>query len=432
MIRKPAACQGCPFYGDGGGFVPGELRGSPVLVYGQNPGEAEEAQGKPFVGATGATMERKYFKVAGLSRDDVSLDNAIRCRWKGKNELPPLSQTLTREALRHCYQAHFKLPEATRIIVTQGDYALSGLTGQTSSTDWRGYALALHGQPHLSGVWVPRRGDIAILATVHLARLFRDPTLTLATLSDWAKVPRLLVGKWPKPAPEYLTEPPEEWPVHFAFDTEFTPQNKLIRYSISTGEQTYVVEGDHPTTPRLRLREGGRSRVISQYTPADIRHLGALAGVDPWRAFDIDDTVWKHATLYSDHPHDLNYLGSIYSSMNRWKHLGAVEPQLYAGADAYGTWEVNQALNKEFLRDPLSRRVYEELDRPVLEYFVKAQYAGQRVDKARVKQVMDMLEIDRDEAQARAVATVGWPMKLSSPQQVSHRLYAEEEILKRR
>src|SRR2546428_7763535 len=90
VLAKPPACQGCPFYGDGQGFVPGELRGSPVLVYGQNPGAEEEAQGKPFVGATGATMERNYFKVSGLSREDVSLDNAIRCRYKNANELPPL------------------------------------------------------------------------------------------------------------------------------------------------------------------------------------------------------------------------------------------------------------------------------------------------------------------------------------------------------
>jgi len=168
--------------------------------------------------------------------------------------------------------------------------------------------------------------------------------------------------------------------------------------------------------------------VVTQYAPADIEHLADLSARDPWRAFTIDDTVWKHAALYSDHPHDLNYLGSIYSSMNRWKHLSEIEPQLYAGADAYGTWEVNQALEREFKRDPASRNVYENIDRPVLEYFVKAQYRGQRVDRARVKAVMDMLELDRDEAQARAIAVVGWPMKLSSPQQVAHRLYQEEYL----
>lgn len=427
-LAKPDGCRGCPFYGDGLGWVPGEFReGSPVLVMGQNPGSVEEAQGKPFVGDTGALLERKYLKVAGLSREDISLDNIIRCRPHHKNDLPKITETSVRDAIQQCKQ-YQQIPDATRVIVTQGAYALYGLTGQTQVTEWRGYALALHGQPHLSGVWQPRRGDLAILATLHLAALARDPTLTLACLSDWAKLPRLIAGKWPSKAPEFVTEPPEVWPEHFAFDTEFTPQDKLIRYSLSTGAQTYVVEAPSHLIPRLpRIRP----TVVTQYAPADIRHLAQLSGHDPWRAFTVDDTVWKHATLYSDHPHDLNYLGSLYSSMNRWKHLSDVEPQLYAGADAYGTWEVDQGLNKEFQRDPLSRRVYEEIDRPVLEYFVKAQYAGQKVDKARVRAVRGMLEVDRDEAQARAIAVTGWPLKLSSPQQVAHRLYAEEKLGKR-
>lgn len=437
LLAKPSGCHGCPFYGDGRGFVPDLIhQQSPVLVYGQNPGASEEAQGEPFVGDTGAMMERKYLKLAGLTRDDISLGNAIRCRYNHKNDLPPLNQTIVRDALEHCKKAHFKVPEAARVIVSQGDYALYSLTGERSSTDWRGYALQLHGQGHLSSVWAPSvSGDIAVLATVHLARLFRDPTLTLATMSDWAKVSRLLKRTWPVSPPEFSLECPEAWPAAFAFDTEFTQgTGRLIRYSLAyrgtPGPVVHVVEAEDHLRPFF---PPSRPRVVSQYAAADVRHLMTLSGSGErvWDNFLIDDSIWKHACLYSDHPHDLNYLGSIYSSMNRWKHLSDVEPQLYAGADAWGLWEIDEALEKEFSRDPRSRKVYEDIDRPTLKTFIGAQYRGLRVNQKRLQEVVTALEGDKKDAERRAVAAVGWPIKLGSvgPNgQIPHWLYNVEKL----
>ena len=40
-----------------------------------------------------------------------------------------------------------------------------------------------------------------------------------------------------------------------------------------------------------------------------------------WSWFTIDDLVWKHASLYSDMPHDLDFLASIFGSLNRHKHI---------------------------------------------------------------------------------------------------------------
>lgn len=434
-IPKPASCVGCPAYGESKYYVPDQIRPQArVFIFMQNPGAQEEAQGVPAIGDTGEMMDRKYIPRMGLTREDVSVGNALRCRWGRTNELPKINETRLRDAIAHCHRAHTRIPEGTQVILTQGDYALYALTGETSSSEWRGYALSLYGKGHLTSVWVPGVHDVAVLASVHLARLFREPTLTLPTLADWSKVARLLKRTWPQKPPAFSQAPLVEWPTRFSFDTEFETwgEKLLTRYStarrLKGQPDVHVVEADNHRRPAMPAE---RPTAISQYAPADMRHLADLCGVPLtwlWDQFTIDDTVWKHATLYSDHPHDLNFLGSLWSTMNRWKHLSDIEPLIYSGADAWGTWEVDEALEREFIRDPQSRVVYETIDRPVIPQFVEAQYRGLRTDPTRVKEVTALLEADASEAQHWATAIAGWPIKLSSPQQVSYRLFQVEKL----
>ena len=493
-MKKPASCAGCAFYQDGQGFVPDELRdGAAVLIVGQNPGAEEVEQGRPFVGKTGQMMESKYLKDAGLTREDVSIGNAIRCRWRGTNELPKINETLIRSALAHCHAAHFRLPADIRLIIAQGDYAAMQLTGGTVG-EWRGYVRPYVGINHgaITEPWVPQRDSLPVLDTVHLARLFREPSLTLPTRLDWAKVPRILAGKWPRKPPRFNLEAPQEWPEVFAFDTEYWHEEgtaptsaRLTRWSASWGTgdgETCVVETGHGTPGYGYIRTP--PRVITQYAPADVHHLARLTGTtwhegrtrnhvralpsmggdfSPWNRSDmasmpalrgaeshaspteplldatsvwnrflIEDTVWKHAVLWSDHSHDLNYLGSLYSSFNRWKHLSESDPILYSGLDALGLLEVDRALERELDADPQSRRVWESIDRPALGEFVRAQYRGLRTDPSRVNEVVSQLTAETIDAQRKAQAICGWPVNLASNPQVGHRLYDIEGLKPKR
>ena len=477
MLPKPPACVGCPLYGDGRGFVPDELRnGAEVLITGQIPGVEEEEQGRPFVGKTGEVMMAKYMRDAGLTRDEVSLSNALRCRWKHANDLPPVTEKITKAALAHCNRVHGRIPDGTRLIVSQGDYAAVTLTGETvsagdKSTGWRGYLrpALVQGAPSARGVqepWVPQSADLPVLLTVHLARLFREPWYTLPTRLDWAKIPRILARTWPRKPPKFTLKAPQVWPEVFAFDTEFWHENgaaptsaRLIRWSASWGTgdgETCVVEAERSALPRVNS-SGPRPRVITQYAPADVHHLARLTGTtwrtakqyshassdsstgvgelegsqapaSVWDSYLIEDTVWKHAVLWSDHPHDLNYLGSLYSSFNRWKHLGESDPILYSGLDAVGLLEVDGALERELDADPRSRHVWTSIDRPVLREFVTAQYLGLRVNGVRVKEVVDLLQTQASDAELRAQAICGWPLNVGSNLQVSHRLFEVEGI----
>jgi len=179
----------------------------------------------------------------------------------------------------------------------------------------------------------------------------------------------------------------------------------------------------------------GTPRVVSQYAPADMRHLDRLSGgrgdglsKSFWHSFVIEDAVWKHAVLWSDQDHDLNYLGSIYSSYNRWKHLASDDPRLYSALDAIGLYEIDQALERELAADPQSQRVWREIDRPALGEFVRAQYRGLRTDPERVRQVISQLESVAGEASKKAVSIAGWPINVGSDKQTAHQLYKVEGL----
>lgn len=60
--------------------VPGE--GNPnarIMFVGEAPGENEDKQGKPFIGAAGKVLN-KLLDQAGISREDVFITNTVRCR----------------------------------------------------------------------------------------------------------------------------------------------------------------------------------------------------------------------------------------------------------------------------------------------------------------------------------------------------------------
>ena len=420
--------------------MPGEYRdGARVLIMGQAPGAEEEAQGRPFVGPTGEMMN-SYLHRAGLTRDDCSFDNAIRCRWRGSNNLPPVGETVIRDAIDHCARAHGRIPRGTELVVTQGDYACLAATGDGSSTTWRGWLVphvngAGHGH-HLQEPWVPVPGSLAVLPTVHLARLFHEPALGPATRMDWAKIPRILTGTWPRRPPRFRYEP-VTWPQRFAFDTEYVPpvygasplSAKLLRWSLSWGledGETTVVEAGEAPEPWVNPLPP--ATVITQYAPADVHHLARLVGLtrdNLYRTVKLEDTVIKHSVLYPDMEHNLDFLGSLFSSMNRWKHLREVPGAelLYAGCDALGTLEVDNALERELNGDPRSRWLYENVDRPAIEDFVEAQYRGIWVDHRRAGELVRELALEASEAGAWATAAVGWPINLASADQVGHLLY---------
>jgi uracil-DNA glycosylase len=450
MLPKPDACKGCPFFGDGQGFVPDTINDqAEVFIYAQNPGKDEEhgehfdgetyhpTTPQPLIGRTGHMMDKSFLPVAGLTRDQVSVGNAIRCRYKHYNDLPPLDHVIMRDALWHCHTKHFKLPAKTRLVVVQGEYALYALTQQGNEkhrkiSDWRGYVLPLEPltEPRSlsSSIYHPGdAGSIPVLASYHLAYLFRDPTAGLITKWDWRKIPRILKGTWPRRVPTIQDGPPQTWPARSAFDTEFVPEtNKFLCYSLAypsaKGDGSLVLRVSEQLEPGAVL---GKSLVVMQNATADLPFLEKML-----KEFTYDDIMHAHAVLWSDFPHDLGFLGSLYSSLNRWKHLVDLNPKLYSAGDAYATWEIYEELEKEFDRDAASRNVYRNIQLKLIPIIRAAEAKGVAVNPATAKTAFEKRQAVLDELALRAQAIVGWPINLRSNDQVKHQLYELEGLLK--
>ena len=433
MYEKPPACRGCPFYGTGWGFVPDRLQeGASVFIMGQNPGAQEEQDGKPFVGPTGKLLDQ-ILPLAKLTRESVSIGNALRCRVEGRDTLPPVINPTVQEAIQHCTRRHFTRPAGVALYIAQGAYALWALTGHGAVPrhgvqDWRGYLAPLVRDPrkitNATAIWTPGPKDTPVLVTAHLAVAFRSPEMLLSAQRDWGKVPAILKGQWPRklPAWGYTVAPKLGAKAPIAFDTEYSPVDKvLFRYSLRQDDRLYVNDG--PPWPALALPSA--APVVMHNAEADLAHLGTVATGSPLL---VEDTMYMHSVLWSGMPHDLGFLGSFYGSLNRWKHLIHDSPIEYSAADAWVTGDVYAGLLKEFQQDPESWQVYTEYTRPLVPIIQRARRYGIALDQARIKAVLAELTAKTQGLQLKAQAAAGWPLNIASSQQTAAQLFQIEKL----
>lgn len=69
--------------------VPGEGPADARIIFvGEGPGEQEDAQGRPFVGAAGQFLN-ELLSEAGIDRRDVFITNIVKCRPPGNRDPRP-------------------------------------------------------------------------------------------------------------------------------------------------------------------------------------------------------------------------------------------------------------------------------------------------------------------------------------------------------
>ena len=89
VAKEVIVCVKCPLWKNRKKAVPGE--GSPesqIMFVGEAPGQSEDIEGKPFVGAAGRFLETLLSEI-GLSREDVFIGNIVKCRPPRNREPMP-------------------------------------------------------------------------------------------------------------------------------------------------------------------------------------------------------------------------------------------------------------------------------------------------------------------------------------------------------
>lgn len=157
-------CRGCDLYKNATQAVFGEGRvGAEVMLAGEQPGDQEDLQGRPFVGPAGKVLD-KALEAAGIDRDDVYVTNAVKhFKWepRGKRRIHKKPSGMQIAACRPWFDAEV---EAVRpqVIVAMGATAAQALLGpKFKVTQERGKVIST--------------GGIPIVATVHPSSILRAP-----------------------------------------------------------------------------------------------------------------------------------------------------------------------------------------------------------------------------------------------------------------
>jgi DNA polymerase len=133
QLREEArACQDCPLWANATQTVFGA--GDPharVMLVGEQPGDAEDRKGLPFVGPAGRLLDRAL-EAAGVDRSHVYVTNAVKhFKWqlRGKRRL---HKTPAQREIDACHQWLEREIEAIRpaVIVALGATAARSVIGK--------------------------------------------------------------------------------------------------------------------------------------------------------------------------------------------------------------------------------------------------------------------------------------------------------------
>jgi uracil-DNA glycosylase family protein len=137
-------CRGCPLYQGATQAVFGEgPKTAHVMMIGEQPGDAEDRAGRPFVGPAGRLLD-DALAFADISRDDVYITNAVKhfkYSLRGKRRIHSKPSRYEIEACRPWLRTELEelRPE---IVVLLGATAAQALLGaQFRVTKSRGVAL---------------------------------------------------------------------------------------------------------------------------------------------------------------------------------------------------------------------------------------------------------------------------------------------------
>jgi len=165
-LREAAAgCRGCHLWRPATQTVFGEGRkSSKAMFVGEQPGDQEDKQGKPFVGPAGRELDKALEKV-GIDRREVYMTNVVKhfkFEERGKRRMHKTPKRFEIDACLPWFRAELQVihPEALVILGAVAGKALLGSKFRISQSRGR-----------------PLESDLApvVIATVHPSSILRAP-----------------------------------------------------------------------------------------------------------------------------------------------------------------------------------------------------------------------------------------------------------------
>ena len=165
-LREAAmTCRACELWKRGTQTVFGEGRSKArVMLVGEQPGDQEDIQGRPFVGPAGKILD-KALEEAGINRDEVYVTNAVKhFKWepRGKRRIHKKPNSMEIAACKPWIEAEIDVIKPD-VIVCLGATAAQALLGREFRVSTQ------------RGTWVSSPLAPFVMATVHPSSLLRAP-----------------------------------------------------------------------------------------------------------------------------------------------------------------------------------------------------------------------------------------------------------------
>jgi uracil-DNA glycosylase len=165
-LRAAAArCKACDLWKLGTQTVFGEGGSKPrVMFVGEQPGDQEDIQGRPFVGPAGKILD-KALEAAGIDRKEVYVTNAVKhFKWepRGKRRIHKKPNSLEIAACKPWLETEIEVLKPD-VIVCLGATAAQALLGRDFKVSTQ------------RGVFIPSPFAPYVMATVHPSSLLRAP-----------------------------------------------------------------------------------------------------------------------------------------------------------------------------------------------------------------------------------------------------------------
>ncbi|ADG17328.1 phage SPO1 DNA polymerase-related protein [Paraburkholderia atlantica] len=162
---KLGDCRRCALWRNATQAVPGEgQRHASIVLVGEQPGDMEDLQGKPFVGPAGALLDRAL-EEAGVKRNDVYVTNAVKhFKWiaRGKRRLHKTPAQREVDACSYWLEQELDMPDV-RVVVALGATALKAVVDDPHARLQDAFDKTLE------------RGEQRVVATYHPSFALRAP-----------------------------------------------------------------------------------------------------------------------------------------------------------------------------------------------------------------------------------------------------------------